>query len=415
MTSFRQIDANRRNASKSTGPTTEEGKRRSRCNAVRHGLTAETVIGALEDAEDCKAFEAAVIADYDAHSTVERELVLRLAKLSYGGFAVPRQWKQACSTSRLTTRVNSGATLKQRRRKLSIPRLGWPHSVDADPIEYRTASQAVTEAGPNIAPKSVDPATDLARCFLRLANLPTYPLDRLSRYEAILWRQAGQILFALDALDRRKPQSEGAVSVSVAGKTCRPTDATTIELPDPPIYAIDAELDRLPCTYNPEVLCRDVGGDCSTRNCPAFLDADQPTCRGTRRQLPVFGSMLQCNMNGTKPKRRRASTASPSGFGCSTMDPPPKAGWVDICHGICHKLAMSERYVKLFKNGRNQAVRIPREFELPGENAIIRKEGQRLIIEAVPPKSLLAVLATLPTLDEDFPPIEDLPAESVDL
>ena len=61
--------------------------------------------------------------------------------------------------------------------------------------------------------------------------------------------------------------------------------------------------------------------------------------------------------------------------------------------------AMTERHVKLFKNGRNQAVRIPREFELPGENAIIRKEGQRLIIEAVPPKSLLAVLATLPTLD----------------
>ena len=87
----------------------------------------------------------------------------------------------------------------------------------------------------------------------------------------------------------------------------------------------------------------------------------------------------------------------------------------DICRGICHKLTMSERYVKLFKNGRNQAVRIPREFELPGENAIIRKEGQRLIIEAVPPKSLLAVLATLPTLDEDFPPIEDLPAEPVDL
>ena len=81
MTSFRQIEANRRNAYKSTGPTTEEGKRRSRCNAVRHGLTAETVIGALEDAEDYKGFEAAIIADYDAQSAAERELVLRLASL----------------------------------------------------------------------------------------------------------------------------------------------------------------------------------------------------------------------------------------------------------------------------------------------------------------------------------------------
>src|SRR5216110_1403521 len=81
MTSFRQIEANRRNARKSTGPRTEAGKQRSRCNAVRHGLTAETVIGALEDAEDYKAFEATVIADYDAQSAVERELVLRLASL----------------------------------------------------------------------------------------------------------------------------------------------------------------------------------------------------------------------------------------------------------------------------------------------------------------------------------------------
>ena len=76
---------------------------------------------------------------------------------------------------------------------------------------------------------------------------------------------------------------------------------------------------------------------------------------------------------------------------------------------------MDERYVKLFKNGRNQAVRIPREFELPGEDAIIRRDGQRLIIEPAPPRSLLAVLAALPTLEEEFPPIEDPPAEPVDL
>ena len=74
-----------------------------------------------------------------------------------------------------------------------------------------------------------------------------------------------------------------------------------------------------------------------------------------------------------------------------------------------------ERHVRLFKNGRNQAVRIPREFELPGEDAIIRKEGQRLIIEPAPPDSLLAILATLASLDEEFPPIEDGPAEPVDL
>lgn len=75
----------------------------------------------------------------------------------------------------------------------------------------------------------------------------------------------------------------------------------------------------------------------------------------------------------------------------------------------------AERRVKIFKNGRNQAVRIPREFELPGEDAVMRKEGGRLVIEAAPPKSLLAVLATLEPLDEAFPEIDDQPPEPVDL
>lgn len=81
MTSLKQIEANRRNALKSIGPKTEAGKQRSRSNAVRHGLTAETVIAVLEDAQDYKAFEASVTADYDAQSAVERDLVLRLASL----------------------------------------------------------------------------------------------------------------------------------------------------------------------------------------------------------------------------------------------------------------------------------------------------------------------------------------------
>jgi hypothetical protein len=74
MTSFRQIEANRSNALRSTGPKTEDGKRRSRRNAVRHGLTAETIILALEDIENYEAFEAAV--------TLMPELLARLYRRS---------------------------------------------------------------------------------------------------------------------------------------------------------------------------------------------------------------------------------------------------------------------------------------------------------------------------------------------
>lgn len=76
---------------------------------------------------------------------------------------------------------------------------------------------------------------------------------------------------------------------------------------------------------------------------------------------------------------------------------------------------MLERHVKLFRNGRNQAVRIPREFELPGEDAVIRREGDRLIIEPAPPTSLLAILAALEPIEDDFPEIVDTPPDPVDL
>jgi antitoxin VapB len=74
-----------------------------------------------------------------------------------------------------------------------------------------------------------------------------------------------------------------------------------------------------------------------------------------------------------------------------------------------------ERHVRLFKNGRNQAVRIPRDLELPGSEAVLRKEGHRLVLEPLGRPSLLAVLATLKPLDEDFPDIERPPAESVEI
>ena len=76
---------------------------------------------------------------------------------------------------------------------------------------------------------------------------------------------------------------------------------------------------------------------------------------------------------------------------------------------------MPERRIKLFRNGRNQAVRIPREFELPGREARIRKEGAKLVIEPLPPTSLLEVLKTLSPLEEEFPQIADLPNDPVKL
>jgi antitoxin VapB len=72
-----------------------------------------------------------------------------------------------------------------------------------------------------------------------------------------------------------------------------------------------------------------------------------------------------------------------------------------------------ERHVRLFRSGRNQVVRIPREFELPGGDAIMRREGEKLIIEPAQRKSLLALLETLAPLDENFPPIDDLAPDSL--
>ena len=73
----------------------------------------------------------------------------------------------------------------------------------------------------------------------------------------------------------------------------------------------------------------------------------------------------------------------------------------------------AERRVKVFRNGRNQAVRIPKEFELPGKEAVMTKQGSRLIIEPLRPKSLLALLARLKPLKEDLLPIDDKPPRPV--
>ena len=201
MSSFRQIEANRRNARLSTGPVTEEGKNKSRQNAIRHGLTAETVIDALEDAEDYVAFEMAVTAAYDAQSAVERELVLRLASVL---------WRL-----RRATAIETGLFRLQARQLLQFRQRRNAHREHQKIIDDMCRNAVALEG--DIQQDQEEPATtlvsglpteqsdDLTRSFIRLSSLPTSPLDRLSRYEATLWRQACQILFTLGCLNQRKP------------------------------------------------------------------------------------------------------------------------------------------------------------------------------------------------------------------
>jgi hypothetical protein len=183
MSSWRQFQANRRNALQSTGPRTEAGKEASRANAVRHGLTAETVIGALEDAEDYKAFEEAITADYDAQSAVERELVLQLASVL---------WRLRRATRMETGLFEVQGDYGLRRRENAQS----PNCAESIHAPFRGGNLNTATAS----------SIEFARFFLRLANMPNFALDRLNRYEATLWRQAGRIIYALETLDRRKPQ-----------------------------------------------------------------------------------------------------------------------------------------------------------------------------------------------------------------
>jgi hypothetical protein len=191
------VRANRCNALRSTGPRTTVGKEVSRRNALRHGLTAETVIGALEDAEDYEAFEAAIAADYDAQSGVEGELVLRLASLL---------WRL-----RRATTIETG---------LFEIHAKYCHD-DRQNLRQLTQSQNMISPAAtcelNGGMKFGGTAIEFASCFLRLANLPNFALDRPSRYEATLWRQAGRILYALETLDRRKPQERSRRLQSLPG------------------------------------------------------------------------------------------------------------------------------------------------------------------------------------------------------
>ena len=192
MTSLKQIEANRRNAEDSTGPRSKAGKQRSSRNAIRHGLTAETVIEPLEDAEDYSAFEEAIAASFDPETAVERELILRLASLL---------WRL-----RRTTSIET-ALFQMKREHDSVPQ----------PVSALSPSPPSRLVGIHVAPANIPGHGDvgvaptmgtgmqenrvaLACCFLRVINLTDDAFERLGRYEAALWRQVRQTLFSLEGL-----------------------------------------------------------------------------------------------------------------------------------------------------------------------------------------------------------------------
>lgn len=201
MTSLRQIEANRRNARLSTGPITEVGKKRSRQNALRHGLTAETVIGTMENASDYAAFELAITRDFEATTAVERELVLRLASVLWRlrrATAIESGLFEREAQQHLRVQPNRCASNLSNQSPNNVVGIKEPEADGTPTQNLRRDNPLASEEPPLDQVEGDDDRNGpFTQSFVALVNLPGCPLDRLNRYEAMLWRQAVQLHFAL--------------------------------------------------------------------------------------------------------------------------------------------------------------------------------------------------------------------------
>jgi hypothetical protein len=199
MASDKQIAANRRNAQKSTGPKTPQGKFKSRCNALRHGLTAETVIDVFENVEDYQSFKAAILAHYAPVSIVARELTLRLASLLW---RLRRATAIETGLFKIQAQAVRDRRLQRQRddqyRKASRPDLYYLLGVVYD----RATVPAMVEGGAlDLISESPNAQSQkrLTLSYLRAAHRYNIVLDRLTRYEVSLWRQVAQTLLLLQS------------------------------------------------------------------------------------------------------------------------------------------------------------------------------------------------------------------------
>jgi len=210
MASEKQTSANRRNAAKSTGLITENGKLQSRRNAVSHGLTAATVVTAIEDAEEFERFETAIRADYQPISTIENELVARLTSLLWRlRRATLIETKLFELQGQIAMEQNHGGRAGS---DTASPGMGVLYRLLRGPDTFVPSQAAsdtpeVTNHGADVAnaPQRSSGYANPATIFLRLCNLSSFPIERINRYETALWRQVAQTFFILDACKKRLP------------------------------------------------------------------------------------------------------------------------------------------------------------------------------------------------------------------
>ena len=202
MTTEKQILANQQNAKHSTGPRTESGRRRSRRNAIRHGLTAETVVDTLEDAADYRAFERAIKSDFSPQTAIESQLVSRLASLLWrlrraviieSGLLNMQAETIQSPCSRPTRDYDEDRLLIFRK---------FLHSSDLEkPMRKQGGKEDI--GTDSIGAETNQTNTIIARSFLRLTNFDNQVFERLGRYETNLWRQTAQILLLLSSIEFR--------------------------------------------------------------------------------------------------------------------------------------------------------------------------------------------------------------------
>jgi hypothetical protein len=195
MASERQIQANRRNALNSTGPRSERGKERSSRNALRHGLTAETVVTSLENPEAYRALEDALLAEWDPQTITGRQLVLRLASLLW-------RLRRASLIEAGVFEIQTRNLVEQRQDESSHGRLAPFYRILREPMNPASSLARIPDksATANTSPINGATETDAGALFLRLHNLNGEALERLGRYEMRLARQFAQTLLILNTL-----------------------------------------------------------------------------------------------------------------------------------------------------------------------------------------------------------------------